>query len=143
MAERLRRRRNHRLERASNDHERLHKAMTTTNPYPHLPVPAGADEVSEWADAGRPDASRQFIASRRVIDFDLGENFSRPWTADIEVRVEGIQYVDGRIRREIVIDTSDGPITLEHSEQLAAALIEAARAATAANQLDGLVASRR
>jgi hypothetical protein len=99
--------------------------------------------VSEWADAGRPDAFRQFIASRRVIDFDLGENFSRPWTADIEFRVEGIQYVDGRIRREIVIDTSDGPITLEQSEQLAAALIEAARAATAAHQLDGLAASRR
>lgn len=78
--------------------------MNTTNPYPDVPIAAGADEVWEWAEAGTPTAFRQFTACRRVIDFDLGENFSRPWTADIEVRVEGIQYADGRIRREIIVD---------------------------------------
>lgn len=110
---------------------------TTTNPYPDVPIPAGADEVYGWVPrAGTPNASRQFIASRRIIDFDLGENFSRPWTADIEVRIEGIQYSDGRVRREVVVDQlhPDNPITLHQAEQLTAALAEATKAARAADE---------
>ena len=115
----------------------------TTDPFPHVPTPAGAGEVWEWADVGTPHAHRQFTASCRVIDFDLGENFSRPWTADIEVRVEGVQYPDGCARREIVVDTtSEGPITIEQAEQLAVALAEVTHAAKAADELDGLEAQR-
>jgi hypothetical protein len=98
------------------------------------------EDADDWAEPGTQRAYRQFTASRHVIDFDLGENFWRPWTADIEVRVEGIQYGDGRVRREVVVDQlhPDNPITLEQAEQLTSALVEATRAARAANAVDGL-----
>lgn len=112
----------------------------TNDPYPDVPIPAGADEVYNWADVGTPHAYRCFTASRRVIDFDLGENFSRPWTADIEVRVEGVQYPDGRVRREVVVDQlhADAPITVGQARQLAAALLDVTDAAVAADEMDGL-----
>lgn len=114
--------------------------MTLQPDYSDVPLPAGATEVYEWADAGTPDAYRQFTASRHVIDFDLGENFSRPWTEDIEVRVEGSQYPDGCVRREIVVDqlNADNPITLWQARQLRDALTAAIDAADAADELDML-----
>jgi hypothetical protein len=114
---------------------------TTTDPYPDVPLPAGADEVYGWDDPGTPHAFRQFTACHRVIDFDLGENFSRPWTTDFEVRIEGIQYPDGRIRREILAAQAgyaDNPMTIDQAEQFAAALLEATKAARAADAIDGL-----
>jgi hypothetical protein len=40
---------------------------TTANPYPNVRIPAGADFVDEWQDAGTPDAWRLFDGSERVI----------------------------------------------------------------------------
>jgi hypothetical protein len=115
--------------------------METTNPYPHVPVPAGADDVWDWNDPGTTGAFRQFTAARRIIDFDLGENFSRPWTTDFEVRVEGIQYPDGRIRREILAAQAgyaDNSMTINQAEQFALAILAATQAARAAEEIDGL-----
>jgi hypothetical protein len=33
---------------------------TTTNPYPQVPAPTGAADISEWTDVGTPDAYRTF-----------------------------------------------------------------------------------
>jgi hypothetical protein len=113
--------------------------MNTTDPYPHLPIPAGAEDVCEWDDPGTSGAMRRFISKHRVIDFDLGDG-SRRWTEDFAVYVEGIQYPDGRIdRREIVLGPlhPDNPITIEQAEQLTAALAEATQAARAAEAIDG------
>lgn len=45
--------------------------ITTNNPYPNIPVPAGADEVFGWADPGAPLAFRYFESAWHGV--------TRPW----------------------------------------------------------------
>lgn len=92
--------------------------MTTPaamNPYPNAPVPAGATNVDEWADVGKPDAFRLFKG--RVWEF-----------SEFSVFVQGTQLADGSIE-EIVIKTNlylDDDLSPRDARRVAAALIAAA-----------------
>ncbi|MGA9360824.1 MAG: hypothetical protein ACLP3C_18535 [Mycobacterium sp.] len=57
----------------------------------------------------------------------------------VEVYVAGLQKPGGRVHRDIVTGElhPDNPITIEQAEQLAAALLDATKAAGAADELDG------
>ncbi|GAB4672267.1 hypothetical protein [Mycobacterium avium] len=107
----------------------------SVDPYPYLPVPTGA-EWWEWADAGTPQAHRNFHGTRRVID-RRDDPYNAP---DIEVYVRGWQHLDGSVDREIVGHelNSDEGLTVAHARQLARALIAAADEAEAAAALEGL-----
>lgn len=114
--------------------------MTTTtttpiDPYPHLPVPAGA-ETWEWEDAGTPLARRAFLGTRRLID-RLDDPYDAP---DVQVYVRGGQHLDGAVEREIVVHElhADNALTVKHARLLARALIAAADEAEAAAALDGI-----
>ena len=69
---------------------------TTTDPFAHVPFPAGAIRVYEWADPVTPDASRYFLGDQWVIE-------RRNRDDDVEVYVAGLQYADGSVAREIVV----------------------------------------
>ena len=86
-----------------------------------VPPPAGAVKVTEWLDDS-PEPFRYFEGSRHVIERDERSE-------DIHVYVAGIQYVDGRVQREIVVHQlhADEPLrTLAQARQLADAINAAA-----------------
>jgi hypothetical protein len=89
----------------------------TINPYPHIPLPAGATDVSDWEDAGTPDAYRHFDLVSWVISDKLAVHY---W---------GKQYPNGRVDHEVVMEAPD-TLTPDEARQLGPALIEAA------NQVD-------
>lgn len=106
---------------------------TATNPYRQIPHPAGAVHIEDWDDADTPEPFRFFDGSRWGVD--------RPHRdSDLEVRVSGLQYHDGRIVRDIVVHElhADEPITIEQARRLAAALIAAADEVEQMNGYDQL-----
>ena len=104
---------------------------TTTDQLANVPHPAGATKVDDWfnpdAPVGTivsyvgPDTARYFTGTSRVVDRDDNDE-------DIDVSIEGEQYVDGRVQRHIVVHHlhGDEPITPGQARQLAAALTAAA-----------------
>jgi hypothetical protein len=86
----------------------------------NIPEPAGAVEVTEWADPDSPGAFRLFYGATRTVELDDG--------ADINVTVLGTQATDGSVDEHgILIDGgSDDTITTHEGRRLAAALVEAA-----------------
>jgi hypothetical protein len=94
---------------------------TQTDPYPDLPIPAGAVEA-EWQDPGTPKAFRYFEGKHWTV--------FREHSRDIEVYVAGIQELDGSVKREIVVHEThaDEPLTPGEALQLARALSGAAAA---------------
>jgi hypothetical protein len=71
---------------------------TTTNDSPNVPLPAGADEVYEWANLGTTRAYRCFRGRERTIPAE--DTGSRPWSEDITVCIQGEQRADGTITRD-------------------------------------------
>ena len=130
---------------ASEETFEMTTSTTTTKPLSDVRLPAGADDVDEWADPDTSAAYRVFQACRHVIPaVPADRHGSRPWSEDIEVCVSGTQNGDGRIERQIIVNQlhPDNPITIEQARQLAAALLEATRAAEAADEIDGLAPTR-
>ena len=84
-----------------------------------VPVPHGAVDVGDWADVGTPDPFRCFTGSPRVINLDDRD-------VDVEVRVDGTQYINGVDRGIAVHIFTDDRLTSAQARQLAAALIETA-----------------
>jgi hypothetical protein len=93
---------------------------TTHNPYPNIPLPAGATSAFEWDDTGA-GPYRYFM--------------SRPWTVEradrgtdpVQVHIAGIQRLDGRVQREICVSGlhADNAFTPEQARRLVAALTAA------------------
>ncbi len=96
---------------------------TATNPYPHLPFPAGAIKA-RWEDPGTPNAYRYFEGRRWVVD----RRDDRASSEEIEVYVAGTQAPDVTVAREVVVHElhADDAITPTQARQLARALIAAA-----------------
>jgi hypothetical protein len=90
----------------------------TTNPYPGIPLPAGAVHVDDWYDVDTPEPARYFRGSSWSIQRTdgLADYFC--------VQVDGTQRHDGTVTRQVVID--DINITAEQALDLALALVEAA-----------------
>ncbi|BBY36310.1 hypothetical protein MMAN_04440 [Mycobacterium mantenii] len=99
---------------------------TTTNPFPNVPLPAGAGIVDEWLDAGTPHAYRTWHGWHRTIAAD--DPGDRPWSDDIEVYVHGTQATDGTVTRHISVHQlhADNPVTAAQARQLARTLMAAA-----------------
>jgi hypothetical protein len=86
-----------------------------------IPFPAGAVCVDEWDDLDTDTPSRYFRGQQRIIE--------RPdRDEDIEVRIDGIQHIDGSVQREIVVHElhHNEPITVEQARHLAIVLSQAA-----------------
>lgn len=82
-----------------------------------VPAPPDATEVDEWDDADSPNGYRCFRAAERIIGRgDLS------WSRDIMVGVRGVQYVDGRVERTVVVGDVELPMT--QARELAAVLTE-------------------
>ena len=104
---------------------------TTTDQLANVPHPAGATKVDDWFNPDAligtivsyvgPDTARYFTGTSWVVDRDDNDE-------DIDVSIEGEQYVDGRVQRHIVVHHlhGDEPITPGQARQLAAALTAAA-----------------
>jgi hypothetical protein len=95
------------------------------NPFPNVPLPAGAHLVEDWVDVGTDSPSRYFEGLHRVVERgapDPGE--------PIHVYIAGAQTPDGRLEPiEIVVHQlhADEPImSAATARQLARALIAAA-----------------
>jgi len=88
--------------------------------YADVPKPAGALKVHRWCGDDRGE-SRGFSGSTRVVETPQHDGDR------IEVNVDGVQYPDGSVKRDIFIDRthSDNPLTTEQALKLAAALIAA------------------
>jgi hypothetical protein len=85
------------------------------NPYPNAPVPAGATDVAQWDDVGKPDAFRLFTGKVWYL-------------SAYSVYVQGTQLADGSLE-EIVIKTNlhtDDDLSPRDARRVAAALIAAA-----------------
>jgi hypothetical protein len=105
---------------------------TTTNPYPDLPIPAGA-VWAEWQDPGTPYVYRLFAGSKRVIARSDASDSEPTATAglggrEMELYIGGTQNPDGVIERHIVPPDlhPDRPITLRQAFELGLALMELA-----------------
>jgi hypothetical protein len=94
---------------------------TTTNPYPNIPLPAGADFAETWVRVGAEDAHRSvFGDSRAVTDSDV-----IVWTSVIQLW-KGRLDTDGEIRPPAVcFDGHLGNLNTDQARELAAALLEA------------------
>jgi hypothetical protein len=86
-----------------------------TDPYPDLPLPAGAAKVGDWDD---PNPWRRFYGPGWLI--------KRTDEDDVEIIIVGIQYTDGRIERGVELRGYGGPLTAAQTRQLARILIAAA-----------------
>jgi hypothetical protein len=96
--------------------------QNTANPFPNVPLPAGAVNVYGWDDVEFNDPHRYFRGFTRVVECDTDK--------DISVLVEGTQRPDGRTVRVITVaegDTEAMPsLTPGLARQIAAALVAAA-----------------
>jgi hypothetical protein len=91
------------------------------NPYPGIPLPAGAVQAEGWCDVGKPEAFRLFTGPRHYVAGYFVETF-------------GSQQVDGSIE-EVWIRTNlhpDDEISSDASRRLASAFL------AVADELDGL-----
>ena len=90
------------------------RRMTTTTPYPNLPLPAGAIQVDPWEHDG--------VATYRYFR----GNFWVIIRGDVPtgVHIAGFQYPDGRVERWISAD--GGLFTAQEGRALAHTLAAAA-----------------
>lgn len=96
---------------------------TTTNPYPGVPLPAGADEASDWweENTDAPGPYRIIASQRRGLA-----------DGNLTVQATALQYQDGHVDD----GTLEGPcpsidgvpelLTTHAARELAAAIIQAA-----------------
>jgi CubicO group peptidase (beta-lactamase class C family) len=102
---------------------------TTANPYPDVPLPAGARQISSWFDYDDSGMqARAFYGTKR------GER--------VQVDVDGIQFADGRVDPTATIRSSLRDDALIGSLYAAELRELAAHALAAADELDGLEAQR-
>ena len=96
---------------------------TTTDPYPHIPLPAGA-VTAEWQDPGTSGVYRYFEGSHWVV----GPSEDPRQSQGGEVYVRGCQELDGTVEREIAVYElhPDRCVTAQQARQLAEALVAAA-----------------
>lgn len=92
--------------------------MTAAIKSPDVPLPAGAVKVFEWEHpdiTGLPQPVRYFDGTLRVVTIE------QPTTQDVEVQVQGTQWADGAVEREIVVHQMhrDGAITIAQACHLA------------------------
>ena len=92
--------------------------MTTTNPYPNIPRPAGAKLVDDWYDVDTSEPARYFRGSCWIIQRTDG------FADYFCVQVDGTQQHDGTATRQVVLDDID--LTADQARQLAQAVLEAA-----------------
>lgn len=92
--------------------------MTTTASY-SPPVPAGATDVSEWADVGHPDQFRTFTGPEWVV-------------GDLVVQVYGTQLFNGTVEQRCVraLIHWDDELDSATASELGHALLAAACALT-------------
>jgi hypothetical protein len=100
---------------------------TMTNPYPHVPVPAGAEDDGTWEDDEPQPYRVIYGVPRGVVGHEL------------TLQTSALQYADGSInttddppRVSLDIHEDDG-LTSAQARDLAASLIEAA------DEVDGWV----
>ena len=86
--------------------------MTMTTP--NLPVPPGAT-ADDWCEL-----------TTDTSDLIRFLTWSKHDTDKIGVAVDGQQFSDGRVERQVMMYDSDMPLTAEDARKLAAALLEAA-----------------
>jgi hypothetical protein len=111
--------------------------MTTTT-IPNLSLPCGAIKVFDWESPdfiGLDQPVRYFDGTRRVIEIE------QPTTRDIEVEIQGQQWGDGVIEREIIVHPMhrDGPISIDQARQLSAAVAAAVEEANLLSTYDKAV----
>ena len=101
---------------------------TTTNPYPDVPLPAGARPVGGW-DPGR------FMAEDEARDWRLIHGADRTITDSATyVHLRATQYCDGNLEDlGIGVHADDDALNSDQARELAAVLLEAAA------ELDGWV----
>lgn len=91
----------------------------TTNPFPDVPLPAGAVRVCEWEHpdlTGYTKPSRYFDGMVRQAERLCG--------SDIEVQIEGTQFADGSVERlvRVVKVGGDDALTADQARNLSTAL---------------------
>lgn len=100
--------------------------MTAIIPTPtvrEVPLPAGAVHVYSWElpeDSGLPVPLRGFDGTTRTVELANRDH-------DVEVRVEGTQWADGRVQREIRVSgiDPDEPLSLEQIRHLVRTFVAA------------------
>jgi hypothetical protein len=103
----------------------------TANPYPEVPLPAGAVDVDGWYPphvTGHPRASRYFVGSKRIV---------AQRAEAIEVTIDGIQHADSRVERLITV-SYDGREALTELSPAAAREVAATRLA-ASDEIEGAI----
>jgi hypothetical protein len=96
--------------------------QTTTNPYPDVPLPAGATKVYDWCDIGHRDVFREFEGASYIIDRDEEGDDDR-----LEVVVLGNQKASGQLEGlHIKLYGGDGAeLTAPRARRLGRALLAA------------------
>jgi hypothetical protein len=108
--------------------------MSTTARH-NVPIPAGATDISEWADVGHPDEFRSFTGPTWTIpglQYSSGE--------DAAVLIYGTQLADGTVEERCIRLGGvhwDDELTSQTARVLSAAL------AAAADDLDRLTGGQR
>jgi hypothetical protein len=94
---------------------------TTTNPYPHVPLPARAVHTDPWRDDGDGLGAFRFFFQGSVWNLELPDDRHEV----VGLQIAGFQHLDGSTERWVSVDAA-GSLTSDQARELAAQLIEAA-----------------